>query len=379
MDKKKVVTYLIPAVILIGGFLLMMLFSSFKEEEVPRKPVPKTKIVEARVVDLGSVESKITGYGRLKSAQPVVLISEVAGELMKGSVPFLPGQNFNKGDLLIKVDDRQVKLNLSSTKSDMLNALAGALPEIKLDFPGEYDKWQNYFNSISFDKDVPEMPEPANQKIKLYLTRFNVYKLYFTIRDLEILLDKHYFYAPFSGSIISTELRTGSTARAGTRLGEIINLTNMEVETPIAAKDLQWIDYSKPVTLTSSELSGEWQGRIARTGKTIDDATQTVPVYITVYPRDLKQLYNGVFLKANIPGKKIESGVVIPRKAIYGEKYVYLVNNGKLEYREVEIAREQTNTMIISGGINDKDTLVTDVLQGVAEGMPAKAKLNGVH
>jgi hypothetical protein len=101
-------------------------------------------------------------------------------------VPFQPGQSFKRGDLLIKVDDRQMKLDLNSAKSDFLNALATVLPEIKVDFPDRYEIWQNYFNSCGFDKELASLPEVEDQKIKLYLTRFNVYKLYFTAQNLDV-------------------------------------------------------------------------------------------------------------------------------------------------------------------------------------------------
>ena len=43
------------------------------------------------------------------------------------------------------------------------------------------------------------------------------------------MLNKHYFYAPFNGSITAADLRVGSNVRAGSRLGEIINLSNLEL------------------------------------------------------------------------------------------------------------------------------------------------------
>ena len=159
-----------------------------------------------------------------------------------------------------------------------MTALATVLPEIKVDFPEEYDTWQNYFDQVEFNQKLTPLPEAANQKIKLYLSRFNVYKLYFQVRNLEILLNKHFFVAPFTGSIVSADLRIGSTARPGTKLGEIINLDNLEVETPIAAEDIQWIDQETRVKFTSSEMSGEWTGKIKRIGKSIDEVTQTLPV-----------------------------------------------------------------------------------------------------
>ncbi|MFN2128300.1 MAG: efflux RND transporter periplasmic adaptor subunit [Anaerolineales bacterium] len=365
-----------PIGILVIGFILMQVLLSLRSEPPRRIPQARAKIVKADVVQLNPVASSIIAFGRLTTAQPVVLYSEVNGVLMPGDVTFQPAQSFQKGDLLLKVDDRQARLELNSAKSDLLTALAIVLPEIKVDFPEEYQIWQAYFDKFTFDNKLETLPETKNQKIKLYLSRFNVFKLYFQVRNLEILLNKHYFYAPFSGSIVSADLRVGSTARGGTRLGELINLENLEVEVPVPSPDIRWIDRDRPVLFTSTEIEGEWKGRIKRIGKTIDQRTQSLQVFMTVNKNGEEGLYNGVFLRAEIPGLVIPNSFVIPRKALYNEKYVYLIKLVRLDYREVEIARKEADSIILTGGIQNGDTLVTDVLQGVAPGMPASVRMD---
>lgn len=372
--KRKVIFIIIPVLIVAAAFVAMRVLISLKTEPPKRKPRLRPKIVATQTVTLQDVPAKIIAYGRLRSSQPVILYSEVPGTLMRGSVPFRPAQSFKKGDLLLKIDHRQIRLDINTAKSDMLNALALVLPEIRVDFPEEYGTWQNYFNSCSFEKRLPDLPEAANLKIKLFLSRFNVYKIFFTVRGLEILLEKHFFYAPFDGSIVSTDLRVGSNARNGTRLGQIINLESLEMEVPVTAQDIQWIDHEKPVFLTSSEIGGKWQGKIKRIGKSINTQTQAVDVFIAVTESSDINLYDGVFMQAHIPGLIIKNAVAVPRKAIYADKFVYIIKDGKLDYREIKIARRETDTFIVNGGILNAEALVVDVMQGVAPGMPALAK-----
>ena len=367
---------IIPASILIAGILLMVFFLNFKSEPQKRERVIRPKTVQAKIVELENIHSEITAYGRLASSQPGLLYSEVAGILEKGSISFQSASSFKKGDLLIKVDDRQIKFDLNSTKSDFLNALATVLPEIKVDFPDEFEKFQNYFNSCDFESKLKPLPKTNNQKIKFFLTRFNVYKLYYSVKNLEIRLEKHYFYAPFAGSIISADLHAGSSVRSGSKIGEIINLEQLEVEIPVATQDIQWIKHNKHVILSSSEIDGQWLGKIKRIGKSIDEKTQTVQVFVSVENKNRDYLINGVFLKASIPANIIENAVSVPSRAIYNENYVYLVKNKKLEYRKVDVVRRQSENVIVTGNLQNGDTLVTDLLQGVASGMPATARLS---
>ncbi len=371
---RRKIVYLLPVLIVIAGFAAMRFLSSFKTAPEKKKPEPVVKIVETQIVELEDVPAEIVAYGRLASSQPVILYSEVDGTLQRGDLNFRPGQSFTKGNLLLKIDTRQITLDINTAKSDLLTALASVLPEIKIDFPEEFPVWQDYFNSCRFDKKIPDLPAAANQKIKLYLSRFNVYKIYFTIRDLEILYEKHFFYAPFKGSIVSADLRVGSNARTGTRLGEIINLENLEAEMPVPAEDIRWIDRTKPVLLTSSEISGNWTGTIRRIGKTIDTRTQTVQIYIEVDQSGDENLYDGVFLKATIPGLNIPRAFVVPREALYEQQFVYLLEDDKLSLRPVQVARRQPDYVIVNGGLNDGNLLVVEMLQGVSPGMLARQK-----
>lgn len=372
---KKAGYIFLPIAILVAGGLLMFLFLGMREESPRRTPSPRPRMVATQLVELKPTEAHIYAFGTLSSAQPVELYSEAKGTIEPGTVPFRPAQRFNKGDILLKIDPRQAELDRQSAVSELMAALANVLPEIKTDFPDKYPNWQTYFNNLSFDNYLPELPEVSNQKIKLYLSRFNVYKLFFTVKDLEIKLDKHIIRAPFDGSIVSAPLRAGSTARDGSLLGSIINLEDLEVELSVPANEVDWIDFNRPATLTSSEFDGTWSGKIKRVGSTIETRTQTVPLYLELTDIPTGGMFEGAFYEADMPGQRIDNSLEIPRAAIYDKNFVYVVNNGQLEYREVNIARTQKYSVIVDGGLNNGDTLVIEPLQGVTDGMPAVARM----
>jgi len=349
--------FVLPVLILAASVLIMWGLLSLKSDPPRRPPELHTKVVETTVVQRGMVPTQITAYGRVVSSQPVTLVSEVSGVLQSGTTAFKPGQSFSKGDLLVKVDDRQARLNLSSTMSDLMSALASVLPEIKVDFPGEYQKWHDFFNSLNFGEKINPLPETGEPKVKLFLSRFQVYKLYFAVKNLEIILDKHHFVAPFDGSIVSAALQVGSTARNGALLGEIISLDKMEVSVPLDVKDLEWIDRTQPVLFSSSELAGQWSGKIIRVGSAIDSRTQTISMTVLMADQSGSELADGVFLEAVMNGLPIEDAQAIPPKAIYRDRFVYLIVDGKLDRRAVEIIRREPDRVVIRGGIENGDML----------------------
>lgn len=373
---QKYMKFIIPVLIVLFGFIAMNWLISLKTKAPKQEPVIITKIVSTEIVKLNRVKSAVNLYGRAATSEPILLNSEVNGVLEKGDIQFKVSANFSKGDLLCKVDDRQTKLSLNSAKSDLLNALANVLPEIKIDFENEYNVWQDYFNQCGFDSKVAPLPEVTNDKIHLYLSRFNVYKLYYNLLNLEIILDKHYFYAPFDGSITKANLQVGSSVRTGIQIGEIINLSDMEIAVPVETNNIAWIDKDKKVIIKSTEFSKEWNGTITRIGSNIDPRTQTVDIFIKVDKEKTNQLLNGVFVEVTFQGKAIENAYAIPPMALYEESYVYLIKDGKLQKTNVSLARRESDRVIIKDGITSGDMIVVEALQGVASGMLARSKSN---
>ncbi len=367
---------LLPIGILVIGFGAMMILMQMRSDPPPRDHRPRPKSVEATVVHLQSVPTEVTALGRVVSAEPIQLYSEVAGVVMPGDVTFQPAQSFARGDLLLKIDDRQAGFRLNSAKSEFLTALAMVLPELKTEFPLDYPIWQEYFSACDFDRKSAPLPEVTNERLKLLLSRFNVYKLYYGLRDLEVVRDKHFFYAPFDGTVLSAGFRTGSTARGGSLLGSIVSMENQEVQLPVPATDLTWIERNRPVILTSLESGDQWRGRIARIGSHVEARTQTVDVYVSVDPADGKPLLNGIFLEAKIPGRNVENAFSIPRRALYENSYIYRVVDGRLDHCDVTIAHRSDDSVVVETGLNDGDTVVVELLQGVSTGILAVPRIN---
>jgi membrane fusion protein (multidrug efflux system) len=376
-NMKRKLIVLSPVIIILLGFAIMRVLMSFKEEQPKRGTTIKPRMVETVEVQLGDVPATLTTFGTLASSQPVTLISEVSGTLQPGNIKFQPAQSFKKGDLLLKVDDRQIKLELNSTKSDLLTALASIMPEIKVSTPEIFQTWQNYFDAINFEEKIGPLPDTQDQRLKALLARYNIYKLYFQVQNLEIRAAKHTFYAPFNGSIVTTSLRVGSVAAPGTRLAEIINLDQLEVEIQVPARDINWISPNAQVHLTKPGSSVHWKGHIDRIGNVIDDRSQSIFAYIKLDDTANVTPTAGVFLKADIVAQTIPDAIKVSRRAVYEESYVFLVKDAQFVQRDVEIAFSEGDYYIINGGLMVGDTLVSEVLQGVSAGMPAQAILSG--
>jgi multidrug efflux pump subunit AcrA (membrane-fusion protein) len=88
-------------------------------------------------------------------------------------------------------------------------------------------------------------------------------------------------------------------------------------------------------------------------------------------------LYEGMYVNVTIPGADVPTAVTVPRRALYNDRFVYVVHGQRLKQLPVQVARIEHDSVIVSGGLTAGDTLVTEMLQGVAAGIPAVSRRNG--
>lgn len=372
MRINSVKSLVIPLLILIAGAVAMNMLSNMRKE-VPARPVTaKTRVVQVVPVERKDINARISGWGRLNSARPLVLLSEAEGELLAGEVPFQQGQDFAEGELILQVDDRQQSLDLNRSKSDFINAMATMMPDIQQQHPQQWTRWSAYFKQLRVDRPVPTMPVARVDRIKRLLARYNVYQLYYTMRSEEIALQKYRIRAPFKGTILSADMRVGANVRSGTRLGELLSLEQLDLEIQLSASDLPWLDREAPVKVHSSQFPGQWQGRIDRIASTVNQDTQTVTVYVRLDEGEAPfPLLAGLLFEADFPGIPIANASSIASQNLYGDNMVYLLVDGALEQRKVTVARREVDRVLVTEGLEQGELLVTDLLEGVAAGMKA--------
>ena len=106
----------------------------------------------------------------LAAKQRVELYSEVQGIFKTGSKLFKPGQKFNKGETLIRIDASEYYASVQSAKSNLYNTIAAIMPDLRLDFPEVFQKWQTYLNNFDLNKTTPKLPEMTSEKENYFIT-----------------------------------------------------------------------------------------------------------------------------------------------------------------------------------------------------------------
>ncbi len=361
----------------LGSVLILLVGSGIMNMLGSRKPPVRQlsvrenrKSVKVTPVAYEPREVSISGLGRVVSESAYNLTAEVQGRIMPGSIPLKRGQPFRKGQVLFKIDDREARLNLAAQKSNFQTTLAGILPGLKMDHPEAYPDWQAYFNQLNPEAELPALPEVNSDKLKVYLSTQGVFNQFYTIRSTEERLSKYMVRAPFSGSFIEVNQEVNSIASPGVQMARIARSNRLELEVPVRAADLEFVRPGLSVDVYSENGQERWPGRIARVGSVVDAQTQSVNVYINFNPRG-EQVYEGQYLRAEMPGKRKLEVMEIPRNVVINQNQVYIVEDSVLRMRPVRIEKLNKETLYISG-LEKGSYLVVEPLISAYENMPVK-------
>lgn len=371
MDKRKLIIIISGIAIIAFSYFSMQMLGGMKQTP-PRKPAESVeRYVKAETVKYNNVVTSIEAMGRVSSQTEVSLIAEVRGKLINGDISFKVGESFKKGQLLVKIDDSIELYNMKSRKSSFLNNVASVLPDLKASLPESYNKWSSYLLSIDIDKNLPELPEIISAQERIFMASRNVLTNYYTIKSAEANFESYRIFAPFDGTITEVNLEEGAVANSGTKLGKIINTVNLELEVPVELEDSKWLSTGQKVEVFNSDNSSKWLGKIVRKANDINPNTQSINVYVSLNSNKNNPIYSGEYFTAVFAGIKLSKVMEIPRNAVFNQNVVFVVENGLLFQRTIDVKKINKDKLFFAG-LKEGTEVVSEPLINASENSSVK-------
>ncbi len=356
-------------IVILGGTLSFSRFLISQKELPAQRPKPEVKnYVKAIPVRYESVPVAIEVFGRVGSSQQLNLVAEVGGKLLPGNVALKEGTNFRQGSVLAKINNSEQLLSLQSRKSNFLNLVATAIPDIKIDFAESYTQWESYYNRIDLDKDLPIIPSNLSPKAKAFLATKGILSEYYSIKSLEDNLKKYTLIAPYNGSIQTVSIEVGSVVNPGSTIASIIRTDKLELKVPIELKDIDNISMgTKVIMYQEGNERKKWNGVVVRKADFVDANTQSVNVYVSIDSPN-GDVYDGMYLRAVIPGKTVKEGMRIQRSIVQNKTEVFVVEDDRLQTRQINIA-QITQDEVVFNGLEPGAMLVVDAPSNASNNM----------
>jgi len=362
---RKSITIIIGVLLIAAGAYIARDLATRERPQRPRKEtaMPTVFIQE---VDNSTVPVRVVESGRLMAKNRIEIFSEVQGVMESTGKEFKTGVRYRKGEVLVKIRDNDYYANLQAQKSNLQNLITSILPDLRLDYPEAYKKWDDYLRNFDMNKPIKELPEPSTEKEKFFVTGRNIYTTYYNTKNMEIVYNKYNLRAPFSGVLTEALVNPGTLVRQGQKLGEFIDPSVYEMEVAVNKSILPSLTVGKEVVVRDPEVhSRTWHGKIIRINASVDRTTQTVSVFVELHSDELRE---GMYLEAMMNGEPIDDAIEIDRSLLVDENYVYSVADSALQLVEVDPVFYNQKTVIIKG-LENGEQIISRIVPGAYSGM----------
>jgi len=370
---RKIILFVLGVVLLVGAIFGAKFIIDSKEP--PETKIRKTvKTVFVDTVQNSTVPILIPANGNLIAKHRVELYAEVQGVFEFSAKPFRAGQVYKKGQALIKIDALEYRASVQSAKSDLYNQITAIMPDLRLDYPEVYPKWQNYLNGFNIDKAVPPLPKSETDKERFFINGRGINTVYYDVKNLEERLVKYRITAPFDGVLIEALVTEGTLIRSGQKLGEFIDPDVYELQVAIAKEYADLLQEGESVSLTNNKKTQSYTGTVSRINASIDQATQTVSVFIEVRDASLKE---GMYLMANIEAKKVENAIALDRSLVNDNNEMFVVKDTILSSIKVQPIYFSDKQVVVKE-IPDGEVILAKQISGAYKGMLVKVVNDGL-
>lgn len=295
----------------------------------------------------------ITSTGTVRADEGVELQAEINGKVV--GINFSEGSPVKKGDLLVKLNDSDLRANM-----DRYN-YSKQLAEVRYNRVAKLLK-QGVVTQDDYDSALNEM---------------NVQQSFIELYKAEIA--KTEIRAPFDGVVGLRYVSVGAYVTANTRIATLQRLDELKIDFAVPEKYSGRIKVGSPVSFTVAGGVNRYEGRIYAMDPRIDSATRTLLVR-ALYPNRDGSLLPGAFTNVLTQLEQLPDAVLIPSEAVIPgltEKNVFVIKDGVAERRAVETGSRTESLVHIVSGLQPGDMVITSGLQQMRAGLPVEP-LGGV-
>jgi multidrug resistance efflux pump len=403
-------------IVIFMAMIIAMLLIKFKPKEKRIESENKGHLVEVISIKPEIVTMNVEAYGTVKAREDMKLVAEVNGRVEYISEFFDEGCFVKKGTLILRIDQREFKINVKMAEANLkqLEAKIENLNQETLNLKEniaiaknnleisekEYSRFQklarqNIVSKTNMEKtkrvclkDLSSLKELENQ-LKLMPARKKMLGAQKILKEASydralLELAKTEITTPFDGRVIEKNIMTGEYVRNSQYIGRIYKNGLFDIDINLPVKDMKWImplmegkgkEPEVQVFFNNHETSSNfWIGKVSRIKSKIDERTRTMPVVVEMddtLSNNGKNIYMrpGMFVNVLIKGERYHNVYVLPRYMVNFDDSIYLIKDERLISCKVNILRKFKDRIYVKSGITEKDLVIKTRIPEAVEGM----------
>ena len=309
--------------------------------------------VDVFIVKPDIIEDNIFTTGTLTSNEEVELASESSGLIQ--SIALREGQDVQKGELLVKINDSELKAQFKRA-------------DFRLNLAEDREKRQTQ---------LLEKGGISQEEYDATLNEVNVLRAEVSL--IEAQIDKTEIRAPFTGKLGLKYVSDGSYINPSSRIATLQDIDPIKIDFSIPERYAAQIEVGNKVTFTVQGIEDTLQAEVYAKEPRIDTDTRTLQVRAISSNKDGK-LLPGAFADLELTLQTIENAMMVPTISLVPElqgQKVFLIKNGVIEPRSVVTGLRNESKVQIIDGIAIGDTVLTTGLLQVRPQM--KVSISNVN
>lgn len=347
--KIKHLVYTLLAVGIIG-FIGYRINSNSSKGGDSKSPKGKSKSITVNgiVVKYETFDNNLSLSGSIEANEQVEIRSEVSG-IVEG-IYFQEGSFVNKGQVLFKVNDIELRAQLrqTSTKEGLAaenERRAKLLLQKEAISQEEYDLARADLKSA----------QAQSQLIQAQIAKTSV-------------------RAPFSGKIGLRSISPGTYITPAVLVTKLVNTGKLKITFSIPEKYASQVKTNTTISFKVAGSQDRYSAKIYAIEPEIAVATRTLQVRAIAENKDGK-LLPGTFADVELPLDIIKNAIVVPTEAIIpiqNGKKIFITTNGLAKEIMIETATRTETTVLVLSGLKEGDTVLTNGVMALKNDDPVK-------
>ena len=348
--KTKYIVYLLLTIGIIAfiGYRIMQ----NRDENASGKKMggPTTATVTGIIATPEKFADNLSLSGTLEANEQVEIRSEISGVVE--AINFEEGTQVSKGQVLLKVNDAELRAQLSKVGT------AQQLP------------WENERRA----KLLLEKQAISQEEYDIASADFKSAKAESQLISAQV--GKAAIRAPFSGTIGLRYISKGAYVTPTTPIATLVNTKQLKITFSIPEKYASRMKLDSELTFTVAGSKEEYKAKIYAIEPMVDLATRTLKMRaITENPEG--KLYPGTFANVILPLEIVNDALLVPTESlipIQNGKMVFVSKDGKAKQIEVETGSRTDSSVRVISGLKPGDTILTSGVMSLKDGTPVKVK-----
>lgn len=337
----------------LGAFIAYRIIEnkSEKEEQKGKGPQNKVTTVSGIVVQPQTFDNNLSLSGSIEANEQVEIRSEVSG-IVEG-IYFEEGKNVTKGQVLLKVNDIELKAQLQQviTREKLASEnerRAKLLLQKEAISQEEYDIASADFKTA----------QAQSQLIRAQIGKTSV-------------------RAPFSGKIGLRSISPGTYITPEILVAKLVNIGKLKITFSIPEKYAAQIKTGSELSFKVAGSQEKYTAKVYALEPEIAVTTRTLQIRAIAENKDGK-LLPGTFANVELPLSSINDAIIIPSEAIIpiqNGKKVFITENGKAKEIVVQTETRTAKDVLVLSGLKAGDTVLTSGVMALKKDTPVKVRV----